>query len=59
MICHACALGSEYNTRNKYAFARVAHEACEGCSCQHLIGGGWVKKEAPRAYTHEASKRSR
>jgi len=54
MICDACARGGEYNTRNKFTLARVSHEKCSGCYCQHRTGVGWAKKEAPRVDSREA-----
>lgn len=54
MICHACARGGAYNALGKYTLARVAHESCSGCYCQHRVGE-WTKKEAPRVGSREAS----
>jgi DNA recombination-dependent growth factor C len=43
MICKQCAVGAELNRRSDIIHAKLSHDICKGCDCQHKTGTGWTK----------------
>jgi len=44
MICDSCAWAGHKNKVGDTTTAKSLHEACKGCTCQHKIGKGWIKR---------------
>lgn len=46
MICTPCKLAAEMNTEGNGDNAKRYHDKCEGCCCQHGVGGGHYARTA-------------
>ena len=44
MICASCAWAGFRNQIGDTKMAQNLHDECKGCTCQHKIGRGWIKR---------------